>query len=83
MLWRLAVRCPNELLLLLTVLVLVCFAFPQLGRIGYVFYSFIALLLTRGRLGRGRGSALDDRIYHSCHRLLHHALCWILSRWWK
>ena len=65
MLWRLAVRCPNELLLLLTVLVLVCFAFPQLGRIGYVFYSFIALLLTRGRLGRGRGSALDDRIYRS------------------
>ena len=49
---RLPERHPHELLLLLTALVLVCFAFPALDRLSYLFYSLIALLL--GRLGGGR-----------------------------
>ena len=35
---RLVNRYPNQLLLLLSLGVLVCFAFPQIGRISYVFY---------------------------------------------
>ena len=45
--------------------VLVCFAFPQIGRLSYVFYSLIALLLTCGPAGRGHSSAMDDRLYRA------------------
>ena len=58
---RLPKRHPHELLLLLTALVLVCFAFPALDRLSYLFYSLIALLL--GRLGGGRGNRWSDRCY--------------------
>ncbi|MGB1002510.1 MAG: two pore domain potassium channel family protein, partial [Prochlorococcaceae cyanobacterium] len=62
---RLVNRYPNQLLLLLSLGVLVCFAFPQIGRISYVFYSLIALLLTCGPAGRGHSSAMDDRLYRA------------------
>ena len=58
-------RYPNQLLLLLSLGVLVCFAFPQIGRLSYVFYSLIALLLTCGPAGRGHSSAMDDRLYRA------------------
>ena len=80
MLWRLPGRCPNELLLLLTCLVLVCFAFPELGRISYIFYSLIALLLTRGRFGEGQGTALDDRLYRGLGTLAVMAMwLWLMT----
>ena len=62
---RLVNRYPNQLLLLLSLGVLVCFAFPQIGRLSYVFYSLIALLLTCGPAGRGHSSAMDDRLYRA------------------
>ena len=62
---RLVNRYPNQLLLLLSLGVLVCFAFPQIGRLSYVLYSFIALLLTCGPAGRGHSRAIDDRLYRA------------------
>jgi len=62
---RLVNRYPNQLLLLLSLGVLVCFAFPQIGRLSYVLYSLIALLLTCGPAGRGHSSAIDDRLYRA------------------
>ena len=60
---RLVNRHPNELLLLLSLSVLVCFALPELGRLSYVFYSLIALLLTCGPAGHGHSKAIHDQIY--------------------
>ncbi|WP_413296422.1 potassium channel family protein [Synechococcus sp. MIT S9452] len=77
---RLVNRYPNQLLLLLTLGVLVCFAFPQIGRLSYVLYSFIALLLTCGPAGRGHSRAIDDRLYRALGALAVAAMwLWLIT----